>query len=151
HRLTATVGLRRYSYRSHVDTAVSGFLSTTGSDEIARSTAPENNHGINPKVDISYNFSKDLLVYATAAKGFRPGGGNQPIPISGTLGDICEANLQANHGTTDFVPAPLQFGPDTVWSYELGEKLRTFDGRVTLNSAVYFERWGGTQQNVPLP
>jgi iron complex outermembrane recepter protein len=151
HQFTATIGLRHYSYHSRVDTAVSGFLSTTGSDAIATSTVPEDNHGINPKFDLSYNISKDLLMYATAAKGFRPGGGNQPIPTAGTLGDTCEANLQANHGTSDFVPAPLQFGPDTVWSYELGEKLRTFDGRVTLNSAVYFERWGGTQQNVPLP
>jgi outer membrane receptor protein involved in Fe transport len=90
-------------------------------------------------------------VYATAAKGFRPGGGNQPIPTSGPLGDVCEANLQANHGTTAFVPAPNSFGPDTVWSYELGEKLRVLDNRITFNSAVYFEKWSGTQQNVPLP
>lgn len=151
HQFTGTVGLRRYSYHSRVDTAVSGFLSSTGSDEIAMSTVPESNQGINPKFDLSYTINKDLLVYATAAKGFRPGGGNQPIPTAGTLGDTCEANLQANHGTAEFVPAPLQFGPDTVWSYELGEKLRTSDGRVTINSAVYFERWGGTQQNVPLP
>jgi len=151
HQLTATVGLRHYSYHSHVDTAVSGFLSSTGSDAIAVASAPEDNHGINPKLDLSYNVNQELLIYATAAKGFRPGGANQPIPTSGTLGDTCEANLQANHGTTAFVPAPSQFDPDTVWSYELGEKLRTFDGRVTLNSAVYFERWGGTQQNVPLP
>ena len=151
HQLTATAGLRRYSYRSRVDTAVSGFLSSTGSDTVATSAAPESNSGINPKFDLSYQLNKDLLVYVTAAKGFRPGGGNQPIPTSGTLGNTCEADLQANHGTTAFVPAPLQFGPDTVWSYEFGEKLRTFDGRVTVNGALYFERWGGTQQNVPLP
>ncbi len=48
-------------------------------------------------------------------------------------------------------PRPLSFGPDTVWSYELGEKLRTLGGRITLNSALYFEKWNGTQQNVPLP
>jgi outer membrane receptor protein involved in Fe transport len=150
-QFTATVGLRHYSYDSHVDTSVSGFLSSTGSDAVASSTAPEDNHGVNPKFDLSYNVDKDLLLYVTAAKGFRPGGANQPIPTSGTLGDTCEANLQANHGTTAFVPAPSTFDPDSVWSYELGEKLRAFDGRVTLNTAVYFERWGGTQQNVPLP
>jgi outer membrane receptor protein involved in Fe transport len=149
-QLKATLGLRRYSYHSEVDTSVSGFLSTTGSDTIAYSTSPENNQGVNPKFDLSYDVSKNLLTYATVAKGFRPGGGNQPVPTAGTLGDTCEADLQANHGTTSFVPAPLSFGPDTVWSYELGEKLRALDRRVTLNSAVYFEKWAGTQQNIPL-
>lgn len=147
----ATAGLRRYSYHAQVDTSVSGFVSATGSDQVAYSSAPEDNQGINPKFDLSFAASRNLLLYATAAKGFRPGGGNQPIPTSGPLGDTCEANLQANHGTTAFVPAPLSFGPDTVWSYELGEKLRGLDNRITLNGAVYFERWGGTQQNVPLP
>jgi iron complex outermembrane recepter protein len=149
--LKATGGLRRYSYKNEVDAATSGFVSITGSDEFANSTSPEDNQGINPKFDLSYRFSKDLLVYATIAKGFRPGGGNQPIPTSGPLGDVCEANLQENHGTTEFVPAPLAYGPDTVWSYEVGEKLRTAASRLTLNSAVYFEKWDGTQQNVPLP
>jgi iron complex outermembrane receptor protein len=150
-QLKATAGLRRYSYHSEVDTSVSGFVSSTGSDAIASSSSPEDNQGVNPKLDLSYEASKDLLVYATVAKGFRPGGGNQPIPTSGPLGDVCEADLQANHGTTAFVPAPLSFGPDTVWSYELGEKLRALDRRVTINSAVYFEKWNGTQQNIPLP
>lgn len=149
--LKATAGARRYSYHSRVDTSVSGFLSTTGSDTVAYSSAPESNQGVNPKFDLSYEFNKNALVYGTVAKGFRPGGGNQPIPTSGTLGDTCEKNLQANHGTTSFVPAPLSFGPDTVWSYEMGEKLRAAGGRVTINSALYFEKWNGTQQNVPLP
>lgn len=151
HELKATVGLRRYSYHSEVDTSVSGFVSATGSDTILSSTSPEDNQGVNPKFDLSYEFDKNLLVYGTVAKGFRPGGGNQPIPTSGPLGDVCEADLQANHGTSSYVPPPLTFGPDTVWSYELGEKMRALDQRVTLNSAVYFEKWAGTQQNVPLP
>jgi iron complex outermembrane receptor protein len=150
-QLKATAGLRRYSYHSEVDTTVSGFVSATGSDAVQTSASPESNQGVNPKFDLSYEFSKDLLTYATVAKGFRPGGGNQPIPVTGALGDTCEADLQTSHNTTNFVPAPLQFGPDTVWSYELGEKARALDRRVTLNSALYFEKWGGTQQNVPLP
>ncbi|MBS0395558.1 MAG: TonB-dependent receptor [Proteobacteria bacterium] len=149
--LKATAGLRRYSYRSEVDAATSGFVSISGSDQFVYAQSPERNTGINPKVDLSYQVDPNLLLYATAAKGFRPGGGNQPVPTSGPLGDVCEANLQANHGTTAFVPSPLTFGPDSVWSYELGEKAQLLDRRLTLNSAAYFERWGGTQQNVPLP
>jgi outer membrane receptor for ferrienterochelin and colicin len=33
-----------------------------------------------------------------------------------------------------------------VWSYELGEKLRLADNRVTVNAAAYFESWIGVQQ-----
>ncbi len=150
-QLKATAGLRRYSYRSEVDAATSGFVSISGSDAFSYAYAPENNKGVNPKFDLSYELDKNLLVYGTISKGFRPGGGNQPVPITGPLGATCEANLQANHGTTSFVPSPLAFGPDTVWSYELGEKIRALQGRLTVNSAVYFEKWNGTQQNIPLP
>ena len=150
-QLKATAGLRRYSYHSEVDTSVSGFVSATGSDAIATTNGTEADQGVNPKFDLSYSLDKDLLLYLTAAKGFRPGGANQPIPTTGTLGATCEANLQANHGTSSFVPAPLSFGPDTVWSYELGEKAGLWQNRITINSAIYFEKWNGTQQNIPLP
>ena len=150
-QLTATVGLRRYSYHSVVEAATSGFVSPSASDAIAYTRSPEDNQGVNPKFDLSYKVNKDMLFYGTVAKGFRPGGGNEEVPTSGPLGAVCEADLQANHGTTAFVQSPLTFGPDTVWSYELGEKTRFLQERLTINSSVYFEKWNGTQQNIPLP
>jgi iron complex outermembrane receptor protein len=33
-----------------------------------------------------------------------------------------------------------------VWSYELGEKWRSSDGRFSINAAGYFESWVGVQQ-----
>jgi outer membrane receptor protein involved in Fe transport len=149
-QLKATAGLRRYAYNSSVSTAVSGFLSSTGSDTVAYSATGERDKGVNPKFDLSYQPNKDLLLYATIAKGFRPGGGNQPVPTAGTLGDVCEADLQANHGTTAFVAAPLAYKPDDVLSYEIGEKAKVLERRLTINSAVYFEQWRGVQQNIPL-
>ncbi len=150
-KLKGTAGLRRYSYTSHVITDVSGFVTATGNDTVTHLEASENDSGVNPKFDLSYQVNTGLLLYGTVAKGFRPGGGNQPVPTTGSLGDVCEANLQANHGTTNFVPAPTQFAPDTVWSYEVGEKARTPDGHLTVNTAVYYEKWKGTQQYIPLP
>jgi len=149
--LKATAGLRHYSYRNEVDAATSGFVSISGGDNFVYAHSPESNRGFDPKVDLSYQLNPNVLLYATASKGFRPGGGNQPVPTSGPLGDVCEANLQANHGTTSFVPSPLTFDPDSVWNYEVGEKAQLLDKKVTVNSAAYFERWGATQQNVPLP
>jgi iron complex outermembrane recepter protein len=158
--LKFTVGLRRYRYNNEVNTTVSGFLSSTGGDTIAQSTNSEHDQGLNPKFDLSYDLDKDLLLYATASKGFRPGGANQPIPTSGlpgSLGQQCESgtgpgsvSLQSLYGTTSFVPAPDTFNPDSVWSYELGEKWRSDDGRVTLNGAGYFSQWNDAQQFVGL-
>ena len=90
------------------------------------------------------DFNKDLLVYATALKGFRPGGGTGPVPTSGPAS--CETSLQAAYGTDQFVAGPISFKSDSVWSYELGEKLRAADNRVTVNASGYFENWTGVQQ-----
>jgi iron complex outermembrane recepter protein len=149
--LNGTVGLRHYAFSSDVQTTVSGFLSSTGSDAVANSLSSERNQGFNPKFNLSYVANKDLLLYTTASKGFRPGGANQPVPISGSLGTQCEANLKQLFGSSSFIPAPNTFAPDNVWSYELGEKWRTSDARVTLNTAFYYSRWNSAQQFVGLP
>jgi outer membrane receptor protein involved in Fe transport len=107
--------------------------------------ASESEQGVTPKLTLSYQFDKDLLVYATAAKGFRPGGGTGPVPTQGATS--CEAQLQVeynSHGA--FVPGPVQFSSDSIWSYELGEKWRSSDNRLTVNAATYFEHWNGVQQ-----
>ncbi len=150
-KLKATAGVRRFSYDSSLANSVSGFASSTGSNAVLYTASDERDGGINPKFDLSYEADKNLLLYATIAKGFRPGGGKHPVPTSGPIGSACEANLQANHGTTAFVAAPLAFAPDNVRSYEFGEKARMTDSRLTVISAVYFEKWNGVQQNIPLP
>lgn len=143
----ATAGLRRYSFNTFVVTDVSGFASASGNDSVFHSTAAEAAQGLNPKVDLSYNAGSDLMLYATAAKGFRPGGGNQPIPTGPAgLGPACLASLESLGKTS----APAAYGPDSVWSYELGEKARLLNNSVTINGAVYFEKWDGVQQNIPL-
>ncbi len=147
--LTATAGLRRYYYHGTVNTAVSGWLSSSGGSAIDYYSTDERNSGVTPKFNLSYQLDKDLLLYGTVSQGFRPGGGNQPIPVTGPLGSGpkgCLANLEAIGLTS----APLGFNPDKVWSYELGEKFRNSDGRITINSAVYFENWQHIQQIVPL-
>ena len=93
----------------------------------------EKDQGVTPKVSLSYDFTKDFCVYATASKGFRPGGGTGPVPTSGPL--TCEAQLQQEYGSTSFVAGPISFKSDNVWSYELGEKLRLADNRVTVNGS----------------
>jgi outer membrane receptor protein involved in Fe transport len=85
------------------------------------------------------------MIYTTAAKGFREGAGNFPI-ITGTTGvpAQCSADLAALGRTS----APLSYGPDTVWSYEIGEKLKLLDDRLTLNGDIYYLKWSKVQQPV---
>ena len=133
--LKATVGLRYFSYNSNAVTQVSG-VSANGTSDPLYSKA--SNSGVTPKFNLSYTPNNDLTIYGTASEGFRPGGPNSPIPPS------CDAAL-ADLGLKS---APTQFGPDTVWSYELGEKARVMDHRLTINGDVYYEDWGGVQQQV---
>jgi iron complex outermembrane receptor protein len=134
-----TVGLRRYHYNAPVSIDQFGSLTAT----VVTSTS-EKDQGVTPKVSLSYNVTKDFMLYATAAKGFRPGGGTGPVPTSGQL--TCEPQLQQEYGSKSFVPGPISFKSDNVWSYELGEKLRLADNRVTINASAYFEKWNSVQQ-----
>jgi outer membrane receptor protein involved in Fe transport len=143
--LAGTVGLRRYSYETETTSTLFGEL--TGGD--STTTTGARSQGVTPKFSLSYTFGPDLLVYATAAKGFRPGGGTGPIPTSGPTS--CEANLQSEYGSTSFIAGPTSFAADHLWSYELGEKWRGAENRISINASGFFESWYGVQQTNNLP
>ncbi len=147
-QLKLTTGLRWYSYQSLFSIAESGFVGPTGNNSYFYQRNSENDEGFNPKFDLSYDVDKDLMVYASATKGFRPGGGNQPIPTNPNtgLGSACLAALEAFGKTA----APSGYAPDSVWSYETGEKAKLLDNRVTVDSDFYYENWTGVQQEIAL-
>jgi iron complex outermembrane receptor protein len=92
--------------------------------------------GFNPRVNLSYEPNHDLNLYATFSKGFRPGGANQIVPTQPPIN--CQAGV-------------LQFGPDSAYNYEVGEKAKLLDNRLTINGDVYYIRWQGVQQVITLP
>ena len=94
----------------------------------------------NPKFTLSYTVSPDLMGYATAAKGFRPGGGNALYP---TVGPVWGSAFAKMAYTGDHFPTT--YDPDSVWSYEIGEKARFFDRRLTVNASLYYEDWSHIQ------
>jgi iron complex outermembrane receptor protein len=123
-----TAGARYYLYHSNSVTSVSG-VSANGTSAPLFGLAQ--NSGVTPKLDLAYIPDDNTTIYAAVSKGFRPGGPNSPIPVP-----PCAS------------AAPTQFGPDSVWNYELGEKLRFFNSRVTVNGAIYYEDWTNVQQEV---
>ncbi len=143
-KLTLTGGLRYFSYSTDIVSTETGIVSPSGGTTPTTSVGSASATGLSPKATLSATPARDLLVYFTAAKGFRPGAGNMPVPISGP--DSCATSLAALGKTQ----APLQYGPDSVWSYELGQKAQLLDHRVAVNSAVYLEQWNGVQEHVVL-
>jgi len=128
----ATVGLRLFSYVSDLSMYFAGWGSPLGGATPSTINVSQSENGVDPKFNLSYEFSDDLLVYATAAKGFRPGGGNQPLP------NFPPPNAPANFNYTAW---PTSYKSDSLWSYEVGEKARFFDRRLIVNAGLYYEDW----------
>lgn len=82
-----------------------------------------------PMVNISYDVSEDLMVYATYSEGFRSGGYVQRI----------------------FPPRPdvVDFDPEFVESYEVGFKYSNDSGSFSLNGAAFFMDYEDIQVRVP--
>jgi iron complex outermembrane recepter protein len=94
-----------------------------------------------PKASFSYQFDSRNLYYATYAKGFRPGGANNPVPQAACAPDF------ASFGITQ---SPPTFGSDTVNSFEVGAK-NNIDNRIKIASSIYYIRWNNIQQSVLPP
>jgi outer membrane receptor protein involved in Fe transport len=91
------------------------------------------------------------MVYALAAKGFRPGGVVPIVPpgTGGTPNDCVAALSQVNPNLT--LADTRNFKSDSLWNYELGAKTAWLDHRVTLNAAAFDIRWKNIQQQILLP
>ena len=143
--LKATFGLRYYKYSSKEEAINGGIASIAGGPGIVLEFGRAENKGFNPKINLAYTATDDVLLYTTAAKGFRPGGPNTPVPLTGPAQCLTGPGNLQSLGLTS---APSQFDPDNVWSYEVGEKARAFGNMFQINTAVYYERWTNVQQLV---
>jgi len=140
--LKADAGARLNHYDYRFSSCISGWGSALGaatpscSGLIALSST-----SFDPKFNLSYAFSPDLMAYGTVATGFRPGGGNAVYPT--TPGTIWGAAFQQQNYTSGKWPATYE--PDRVLSYELGEKAQMVNRRLTVNASVYYEDWRHVQ------
>lgn len=82
-----------------------------------------------PRVNISYQFSRNSMVYASAAKGFRSGGFNSTIAPG----------------------VPETYTPDKLWHYEVGTKQQVFDRKLEFAADVYYTDWKNVQTLVLVP
>ncbi|MEM9450465.1 MAG: TonB-dependent receptor [Cyanobacteria bacterium P01_E01_bin.6] len=115
--LTLTTGLRYETNETHLDRdrrfeVPGGDSFPIGLDvdgEEQRSSA------VLPRFAVEYRFNPNVVTYASATRGYRPGG------------------LNFN---TDF-PEALEFDEETSWNFELGVKTTWLNDRVRANVAVF--------------
>jgi iron complex outermembrane recepter protein len=137
-QLKTTVGLR-YSKTEF------SFNTLTGGPQLF--LPPESNSGdkkensVTPKFSLEYQYDPHDLYYFTYAKGFRPGGANNPVPAAACGVDFTNFGIKASPGT---------FNSDTVDSFEIGAK-NNLDNRVKIASSIYYIRWNNIQQVVVPP
>jgi len=79
----------------------------------------------NPKMGLNFKTGDSGIVYIDAARGFRSGGFN---------------------GVTDPSVSPT-YDPEKLWTYEIGAKQSTLDGRLFVELAVYYNDYKDIQLN----
>jgi len=140
-KLKFTAGVRYYKYDYKFSSTISGWGSGLGAATPSESgLIKQSEDGFNPKFNLSYTFSPDLMAYATIAKGSRPGGGNAQYPVTGPYWSAVFAAYKFAGEKW-----PSIYEPDSVWSYEIGEKARFFNRRLTINASFYYEDWDNIQ------
>jgi len=81
-----------------------------------------------PKVFAQYKATDDVMLYASAAKGVKPGG----ISTVGTFNNVADNGYRA----------------ETLWNYEIGVKSSLFDNRLLLNAAAFWMDYTDKQVSV---
>ncbi|MFT3976109.1 MAG: TonB-dependent receptor [Sphingomonas bacterium] len=136
-KLTLTAGIRQAHSGFRFTNAQSGPFN--GGNSAATGKASQND--TLPKFSVTYEATDNVRLYATAAKGFRPGGANAPVTT------LCGPDLQLVGRTN----SPQTYSSDTVWSYEAGAKGELLDHRLVWDVSAYVIRWRNIQNQVALP
>ncbi|MGY2737194.1 TonB-dependent receptor [Sphingomonas sp. UYP23] len=126
-RLSLGLGIRySHQHQTYFQT-ISGLLATgnaiPSTSPVAITNQSVTTYSINPRFQVT----PDVLLYARAASGFRPGGPN--FQLSPGLGNT-------------------SFNPDKLWNYEVGVKTTFLDRKATLNFDVFDIEWSSIQLTV---
>ncbi len=124
-------------FENEIDFVDTQFGIVVGPQEVTVS-GRQSESGSTLKFGVELDASDDVLLYATAAQGFRIGGVNGTVPVA-TCGDELDAAGISPDSTATF-------NSDSLWNYELGAKTSWFGGRLTANAALFYIDWQDIQQ-----
>jgi iron complex outermembrane receptor protein len=72
---------------------------------------------LTPRFALEYRITPQFMTFASATRGFQGGGWNSLTSAADTV---------------------TAFGPETLWTYEAGERYRTPDGKLQINSDIFY-------------
>jgi outer membrane receptor protein involved in Fe transport len=123
-RLNLTAGGRYFRYNKDISgqTTIGSIL--VGAVVRPLSFVKSKEDGTVFKFNGSYKVTDNVLFYAEAAQGFRPGGANQVIGLAQEL---------------------TPYKSDSLWNYEVGFKNTLFDRKLLLNVDVFQIDWSDMQ------
>jgi iron complex outermembrane recepter protein len=122
-RFEVTAGLR------HFEDDVEGRenSSLTGDPNAPLNHSKSNFDATSPRLVLTWHPNADVTSYVSYAEGFRSGFNQNPLVLT-------------------VAPAFPPLTADTLKNYEMGLKTGLFDGRLAIDSAVYFMDWQDVQQ-----
>ncbi len=123
-KLNLTAGLRWYDYDKTVTGVTDIPWDMIGAGLKPLTSVDASEKGWLRKFTADYNVSDSVMLYATVADGFRPGGANQVIGLPDTL---------------------TAYHSDKLWNYEIGAKTAWLDHSLQLNVALYQIDWDDMQ------
>jgi iron complex outermembrane recepter protein len=137
-KLTATVGLRVARTDAAFTEAQSGLIAAP---DFPYAQGDEKETPVTPKVGFAYQLDESNMVYVSAGKGYRVGGGNLPIPLASP----------SNPVGCPLAKEPGSYQSDSLWSYEIGAKDRLLGGRLQLDTSAFHTDWSNIQQQIFFP
>jgi iron complex outermembrane receptor protein len=148
--LKLTAGIRFFHFQTNNSANQAGLGTASVNQDATILSQSASGNSVLPRLNLSYEPTADLTVYGTIAKGSRPGGFNLPIPIpTAAVLAVNPSAYNCNAGSVT-VSAQPNFTPDSVWSFEVGEKARFADRRISVNADVYYIKWTDIQQVLSL-
>ena len=123
-KLTLTFGARYFDYQRTTGGSLPVGLNLIGATVAPFSEVTTKESGWVTKTNLSYQFDRNLLVYASGSQGFRPGGVNQVTGLPSSL---------------------TAYSPDSLWDYEIGTKTNWFSNRLIFDIDAYLIDWTNMQ------
>jgi len=142
-RLKATVGVRvEHAVVEHQNQVSAGPLD--GLTYANQNLPDQIGNPVTPRFALTYQYTDQDMVYVSAAKGYRAGGGNGATAIGNPL---CTPSLTALGLST----VPTSYSSDSLWSYEIGAKDTLFNRRLAIEASAFVIDWSNIQTSVNLP
>lgn len=124
-RWTATIGLRSFDNETRFDGTADGIVN----GGFTRTTRVTTENATTPKIALAFKPAENVNLYAQGAKGYRVG----------------QNNLTPVADPTSGLPIPTNFGPDSLWNYEVGMKASFLQKRLFVDTSIYWIDWDDIQ------